>query len=78
MDDKDLKETYFRCETEYILSLIHILKSKKAYAESFAVQFKNNDAISAKGLAEKYTDTVWVVQNPPPVSYTHLGWWRFP
>ena len=42
-----------------------IIKSKKAYAESFAVQFKNNDAISAKGLAEKYTDTVWVVQNPP-------------
>ena len=42
-----------------------IKSDKKSYAGSFAVQYKNNDAISAKGLAEKYTDTVWVMQNPP-------------
>ena len=42
-----------------------ISSDKKAYARSFAVQFKNNDSISAVTLAEKYTDTVYVVQNPP-------------
>lgn len=44
-----------------------IKSDKKSYAGSFAIQYKNNDAISAKGLAEKYTDTVWVMQNPPQV-----------
>ncbi len=43
----------------------NIKENKRAYAESFAIQYKNNDAISAKGLAEKYTDTMWVLQNPP-------------
>ncbi len=42
-----------------------ISKNKRAYAESFAIQFKNNDSLSAKGLVERYTDTVWIVQNPP-------------
>lgn len=42
-----------------------IIKDKRIYAESFAIQFKNNDAISAEGLSEKYSDTVWVIQNPP-------------
>ena len=42
-----------------------ISSDKKAYARGFAVQFKNNDSISAVTLAEKYTDTVYVVQNPP-------------
>ena len=38
---------------------------KKEYAKSFAVQYANNDYIIAKTLIEKYTDTVYVVQNPP-------------
>lgn len=42
-----------------------ISNDKRAYAQSFATQFKNNDSISAVTLAEKYTDTVYVVQNPP-------------
>ncbi len=42
-----------------------IITDKENYAKSFAIQFKNNDYISAKGLAEKYTDTLWVIQNPP-------------
>lgn len=42
-----------------------ITENKRAYAESFAIQFKNNDSLSAKGLVERYTDTVWIVQNPP-------------
>lgn len=42
-----------------------IINDKRAYAESFAVQFKNNDFISAKGLAERYGEGLWVMQNPP-------------
>lgn len=42
-----------------------VRSDKRAYAESFALQYKNNDSLSACGLAEKYTDTVFVLQNPP-------------
>ena len=42
-----------------------ISKNKRAYAESFAIQYRNQDSISAKTMVEKYTDTVYVVQNPP-------------
>lgn len=51
-----------------------IKSDKKEYARSFALQYKNNDCISAKGLAEKYTDTVWLMQNPPqtPLSQEEL------
>ena len=40
-------------------------ENKASYAKSFALQYANNDYISAKTLIEKYTDTVHVVQNPP-------------
>lgn len=46
-------------------SFEQIKEDKKKYAESFAIQYKNNDAVSAKGLAEQYADTLWVLQNPP-------------
>lgn len=46
-------------------SFEEISNDKRAYARSFADQFKNNDSISAVTLAEKYSDTVYVVQNPP-------------
>lgn len=46
-------------------SFNEISADKEAYARSFALQFKNNDSISAVALAEKYTDTVYVIQNPP-------------
>ncbi len=38
---------------------------RRAYGESFAIQYKNHDYISAKTLVERYSDTVYVVQNPP-------------
>lgn len=40
--------------------------NKRAYAESFATQYENMDSITAKRLAEPYTqDNLYVVQNPP-------------
>ena len=42
-----------------------ITESKKAYAHSFRLQHDNMDAITGKTLIEKYSDSQFVVQNPP-------------
>ncbi len=39
--------------------------SKKVYAKSFAIQYENTDAYSAKRLYETYDNSLFVVQNPP-------------
>ena len=51
-----------------------INSDKRKYAESFRSQYENNDSVTAKGLAEKYADTVWLMQNPPqpPLSQEEL------
>ncbi len=38
---------------------------KKKYAESFDIQYKNTDFVTAKPLVEKYGEKRFVVQNPP-------------
>ena len=52
-------------EAIFLPSYDEVSTDKKEYAGSFALQYANNDYISAKTLIEKYTDTVYVVQNPP-------------
>lgn len=42
-----------------------IRDNKKAYADSFAVQYKNTDPFTAKPLAEDYGTRGYVIQNPP-------------
>ena len=42
-----------------------IVASKEAYAKSFAMAYRSNDYINGKRLVEKYSDTVYVVQNQP-------------
>lgn len=42
-----------------------IRDNKKAYADSFAVQYKNTDPFTAKPLAENYGTRGYVIQNPP-------------
>ena len=51
-----------------------ILNSKEKYAESFAVQYRNNDYITGNKLAEKYDEHTYVIQNPPqePLSQVEL------
>ncbi|MGN0735935.1 MAG: YgiQ family radical SAM protein [Anaerovoracaceae bacterium] len=63
--DLSIAESAGEGSLKVLPSFDEISSDKKAYARSFAVQFKNNDSISAVTLAEKYTDTVYVVQNPP-------------
>lgn len=38
---------------------------KKAYADSFALQYKNTDPFTSKPLAESYGNRGYVIQNPP-------------
>ena len=51
-----------------------ITASKKAYAESFLIQYENTDSITAKPLIE-LNHTVYVVQNPPqaPLTEEQMG-----
>ena len=42
-----------------------IQKNARAYAESFAVQYRNTDPFCAKRLIEPYSGHEFVVQNPP-------------
>ena len=38
---------------------------KRAYAESFRIQYENTDSVTGKPLAEYYGSRGYVVQNPP-------------
>lgn len=42
-----------------------MLADKRKYAESFDIQYKNTDFVTAKPLVEKYGEKRFVVQNPP-------------
>ncbi|MFO7637510.1 MAG: YgiQ family radical SAM protein [Clostridia bacterium] len=63
-----------RCHEPVILPGFHeITASRKVYAESFMLQYRNMDAITGKPLMEPY-DGHYVVQNPPkePISRADL------
>lgn len=55
-------------------SFEEIYRSKEAYAESFLIQYRNTDSVTAKRLAEYYGKNLYVVQNPPaePLTETEL------
>lgn len=47
-----------------------IKEDKKTFAKSFYIQYCNTDPFSGKRLVEKYSDTEYVVQNPPAAPLT--------
>ncbi len=51
-------------------SFTEIKEDKKTFAKSFYVQYCNTDPFSGKRLVEKYSDTEYVVQNPPAAPLT--------
>lgn len=61
-------------DTVLLPSYPEIAESKEAYCRSFAMAYRNNDDINGKRLIEKYTDSVYVVQNKPqpPLSRQEL------
>ena len=52
-------------ETVFLPSFDEVSESRDRYCDSFALQYRNNDDISGKRLAEKYTDSIYVIQNVP-------------
>lgn len=52
-------------ETMILPSLEEIKSSKRRYGDSFALQYRNNDAVSGKRLMEPYGKDACVIQNPP-------------
>lgn len=59
------EEIHFDEDTVMLPEFEEIAASKEKYCESFAMQYRNNDAVSGKRLVEKYTDKSYVVQNLP-------------
>lgn len=64
-------------ETVMLPSFEELCKSKVRYAESFRLQYRNNDFITGKRMVEPYADgsaRFYVVQNPPaePLSQMEL------
>ena len=51
-------------------SFEQVQTDKKAYADSFAIQYRNTDPFTAKPLAESYGNRGYVIQNPPCLLYT--------
>lgn len=52
-------------ETVILPPFEEIQQNKKRYGESFALQYRNNDAINGKRMMEPYGNGQCVVQNPP-------------
>lgn len=59
------KEIDMDDDTVMLPAYQEIVESKAAYAKSFAAAYRSNDYINGKRLVEKYSDTVYVVQNQP-------------
>lgn len=59
---KNLEDVY---DYKLLPDFEEIKKNKRAFAESFYVQYCNTDPYSGKRLVEKYKDTEYVIQNPP-------------
>ena len=52
-------------ETVVLPDFSEIKEDKDAYAKSFALQYRNNDQINGKRLAEPYDKDLFVIQNIP-------------
>ncbi len=52
-------------DTLILPSYEEIKNHRDKYCKSFVMQYRNNDSISGKRLAEKYDEKMWILQNPP-------------
>ena len=58
---KDLSRAY---DPVILPSYETVSSDKKAYAESFAEQYRNTDPFTARAMAENYGNRGYVIQNP--------------
>ena len=69
---RDVRGTVYLCkkdekihfDTAAVFDYNELKTDKKKYAETFGVQYKNQDSINGKAIIELYDDTM-LVQNPP-------------
>jgi len=69
---RDVRGTVYLCKPEEKLHYevaaefdYNVLKTdKKAYAQAFGVQYKNQDSVNGRAIVERYDDKL-LVQNPP-------------
>lgn len=68
---KDLNRVY---HPVILPSYEQVKEDRKAYADSFAIQYKNTDPFTASVLVEDYGNKGYIVQNPPalPLSQTEM------
>ncbi len=67
------KKTYEHVPDPVLLpSYEEITSNKKKYAESFMLQYKNQDAFSGKTLVEPYERQGYVIANPPAMPLTEV------
>ena len=61
-------------DTELLPDFDEIISDKDAYCRSFLTAYRSNDYVNGKRLVEKYTDSVYVIQNRPmpPLSRQEL------
>lgn len=70
---KNIENIY---DTKILSSYDTIKEDKRAFAESFYIQYQNTDPFTAKTLIEPYPNGVYVVQNPPqqPLSQDEMDY----
>jgi uncharacterized radical SAM protein YgiQ len=61
-------------DTIILPSFEEVNASKKDYAKSFMIQYRNTESVTAHTLAEPYGDNFFIIQNPPaePLSVEEL------
>ncbi|MDO4273288.1 MAG: YgiQ family radical SAM protein [Eubacteriales bacterium] len=64
---RDLSHVY---EPILLPAFDRVQEDKKAYGESFAVQYKNTDPYTARPMAEAYGTKGYIIQNPPALPLT--------
>ncbi len=60
-----MKEPYIQEDDVILPQFDEISSSKDKYCESFALQYRSNDAVKGKRLLEPYGKQGFIVQNPP-------------
>ena len=64
-DSRRLDQDAMLTEPILLPDFAEIRREKRAYCQSFVLQFENNDAITGKTLIENYEGNLCIVQNPP-------------
>lgn len=71
-----MKEEALSRDTVRLPSYEAIRSDRAAYGKSFALQYRNNEVMNGKQLAEAYGNGLYIVQNPPqaPLSREELDY----